>query len=134
MSDVIFIRGLRAQAIIGVFAWERKIRQTVLLDLDMRADVARAAATDALDDTIDYKAVAHQVKEFVEKREARLLETLAEQVARLIVDDFGVAWVRVAARKPGAVRSALEVGVVVERAQGDAQDGGQHAAQADKTA
>ena len=113
--DTVFIRGLKAKAVIGVFDWEKQIRQNLVLDLDLRADVARAAASDTLEDAVDYKAISKRVVEFVEDSRFQLVESLAEEIARIIREEFSVSWVRVRIAKPFAVRTAQEVGVVIER-------------------
>jgi 7,8-dihydroneopterin aldolase/epimerase/oxygenase len=113
--DIIYLHDLRVECIIGVWDWERKLRQTVSLDLDMGADIHRAAATDALDDTLNYKAVAKRVREFVGASQFQLVETLAEKVADLLLAEFHIPWVRVRVNKRGAVRGAGDVGVVIER-------------------
>lgn len=100
---------------IGVFDWERRVKQTLILDLDMGGDIRRAAASDDLADTLNYKAVAKRVIDFVEHSEYQLVETLAERVAELILSEFGVPWVRLRLNKQGAVRGARDVGVVIER-------------------
>ena len=116
--DTVFIRGLKAKAVIGVFEWERQIQQNLVLDLDLRADVARAAASDELADAVDYKAVSRRVVEFVESSQYQLVESLAEAVAQLVREEFDVGWVRLRIAKPYAVRTAQEVGVVIERGDG----------------
>nr|VFK39028.1 MAG: dihydroneopterin aldolase [Candidatus Kentron sp. SD]VFK43868.1 MAG: dihydroneopterin aldolase [Candidatus Kentron sp. SD]VFK78521.1 MAG: dihydroneopterin aldolase [Candidatus Kentron sp. SD] len=113
--DIIYLHGLRTTAIIGVFPWERQIRQTVILDLDMAGDVAKAAATDRIEDTLDYKAVAKRVIDFVEKSEFQLVETLAEKVAKIIIEEFQVSWLRLRLNKAGAIRDARDVGIIIER-------------------
>ena len=113
--DTVFIRGLKAKAVVGVFDWEKQIRQNLIFDLDLRADVARAAASDTLEDAVDYKAISQRVVEFVEDSRYQLVEALAEAVARVIREEFAVSWVRVRIAKPFAVRTAQEVGVVIER-------------------
>ncbi len=113
--DIVFIRDLRVDAIIGIYDWERRIRQTLSFDLEMAADIARAAATDAIEDTLDYKAVAKRIIAFVEASEFQLVETLAERVAALVREEFGVPWVRLTLNKTGAVRGARDVGVIIER-------------------
>ena len=113
--DTVFIRGLKAKAVIGIFDWEKQIRQNLVLDLDLRADVAHAAASDTLEDAVDYKAISQRVVEFVEDSQFQLVESLAEAVARIIREEFAVSWVRVRVAKPFAVRTAQEVGVVIER-------------------
>lgn len=113
--DIVFIREVKIQTVIGVFEWERAIRQTVVLDLEMAADVARAAATDRLEDALDYKAVTNRVVQFVEDSRFQLVETLAESIATILRDEFGVPWLRLRVSKPGAIHGAKDVGVLIER-------------------
>lgn len=115
--DIVFIRALRIDTKIGIYEWERQIRQTVVLDLEMGTDIARAAATDAIEDTLNYKAVAKRLIRFVGASEYRLVETLAEECARIVREEFGVPWVRLTLNKKGAVRGADGVGIVIERGQ-----------------
>lgn len=113
--DIVFLKDLRIETVIGVYDWEREIKQTVVLDLDMSADVAKAAASDHIDDTLDYKAVAKRLIEFVEQSEFQLVETMAERCAQIVREEFGVAWVRLTVNKIGAVTNAKDVGVSIER-------------------
>jgi dihydroneopterin aldolase len=113
--DKIFIHALKAEAIIGIYDWERQVRQTVLIDLELAADVRKAAMTDSIDDTLNYKRVAKRILAFVESSQFHLVETLAEHLAMLVLDEFGISWVRITLSKPGAVRSSRDVGVSVER-------------------
>jgi dihydroneopterin aldolase len=113
--DKIFIHALKTEAIIGIFDWERQVRQTVLLDIEMSADIRKAALTDSIDDTLNYKRVAKRVLAFVEASQFHLVETLAESVAMLILEEFDIAWVSIVLSKPGAVRSSRDVGVAIER-------------------
>lgn len=113
--DIVFIEGLRIEAIIGLYDWERRTRQPVVLDLELAFDNTRAAATDAIADTFDYKAVSKRLIAFVEASDFQLVETLAERCAALIREEFGVPWLRLKLSKPGAVRGARSVGVVIER-------------------
>lgn len=115
--DIIFLTDLRIDTVIGIFDWERRIKQTVIFDLEMGADIRKAAATDSIADTLDYKAVAKRVIQFVEASEFQLVETLAEKVAQLILDEFTVPWVRVKLNKTGAIRGARDVGILIERGQ-----------------
>jgi dihydroneopterin aldolase len=115
--DLIYIRNLKIDCVIGAFEWERRFRQTVAIDLDLAADVARAARTDRLADTIDYKAISKRLIDYVGKSEFQLVETLAERIAEIVRQEFAVAWVRVRINKKGALRHATEVGVVIERGQ-----------------
>lgn len=113
--DIVYIRDLKIQTVIGIFDWERSIKQSVSLDLEMAADIAKAAATDNIDDALDYKSIAKRVIAYVEGHNFELVETLAEKVAALIRAEFGVPWLRLRLSKPGAVRGSLDVGVIIER-------------------
>ncbi len=115
MSDTIFVRELEIQTVIGIYDWERKVEQTVSIDLEMPGDIAAAAATDAIEDTVNYKAVSKQVIALVEASSFQLIETMAERIAQMILGDFGLAWVRVTVSKPGAVRGSRTVGVRIMR-------------------
>jgi 7,8-dihydroneopterin aldolase/epimerase/oxygenase len=113
--DTIFLNELKVETVIGIWEWERKIRQTVSIDLEMAADIKTAAAGDKVDDTLNYKLVAKRVQQFVAEAEFQLVETLAENIASIIRDEFTVPWVRVRVSKPGAIRGARDVGVFIER-------------------
>ena len=113
--DIIFIEALRVETVIGVYDWERRIRQSVVIDLEMGADVARAAANDDVADTLDYKAVSKRVQQFVGESSFLLVETLTERIAALVLDEFSVPWIRVKLNKVGALRGAAGVGIVIER-------------------
>ena len=113
--DTIFLHGLKVETVIGIWDWERKIRQTVVIDLEMAADIRRAAETDSVEDTLNYKNVAKRVQQFVAESEFQLVETLAEKIGEIVTGEFGVPWVRVKINKPGAIRNARDVGVVIER-------------------
>ncbi len=113
--DKIFLSELKVDTIIGIWDWERKIRQTVIIDLEMSADIARAAASDDIEDTLNYKGVAKRVQQFVGESSFQLVETLAERIAGIIRDEFDVAWVRVQVHKPGAIRGSRDVGIDIER-------------------
>ena len=113
--DTVFLQGIKAEATVGVFGWERQIRQQVVLDIEMKTDAAAAARSDALDDAVDYKEVTRRVVELVESSSFQLVESLAEAVAELILKEFDVGWMRLRLSKPFAVRAAQDVGVVIER-------------------
>ena len=113
--DRIFLQELKIDTIIGIWDWERQIRQTVVIDLEMSADIAAAAATDQVEDTLNYKLVAKRLQQFVGESSFQLVETLAERIAGLIRDEFGVAWVKVTLHKPGAIRGSKDVGIIIER-------------------
>jgi 7,8-dihydroneopterin aldolase/epimerase/oxygenase len=113
--DKIFIHALKTETIVGIFDWERQVKQTVLLDIELSADIRKAALTDSIDDTLNYKGVAKRVLAFIEASSFHLVETLAEHVATLIPEEFSVSWVSIALSKPGAIRSSRDVGVILER-------------------
>jgi dihydroneopterin aldolase len=117
--DKIFIHALKTEAIIGIFDWERQVKQTVIVDIEISADVRKAALSDSIDDTLNYKRVAKRVLSFVEESKFHLVETLAEHMAMLMLEEFGVPWVRISLSKPGAIRSSRDVGVILERDRGD---------------
>ncbi len=113
--DVVFIEGLNVEAVIGIYDWERRVRQPLVFDVEMAFDNRKPAATDCIGDTLDYKAVSKRLAEFASEQKFGLLETLAERCAELVQEEFGVAWLRLRVAKPGAVRGARSVGVVIER-------------------
>ena len=113
--DIIYLRDLKIPCTIGVWEWERQTKHTIAIDLDMAADTRAAARTDQLQDTLDYKAVAKRLIDYIGKSEFKLVETLAEKVAETVLSEFSVAWVRVRINKKNAIRGASEVGVVIER-------------------
>jgi dihydroneopterin aldolase len=113
--DKIFLSDLRIETVIGLWDWERKIRQTVSIDLEMSADIRKAASSDSVEDTLNYKLVAKRLQQFVGDSSFKLVETLAENIATIVRDEFDVAWVRVRVNKPGAIRGARDVGVIIER-------------------
>ena len=115
--DKIFLTELKVDTIIGIWEWERKIRQTVIIDLEMSADIAKAAATDSVEDTLNYKSVAKRIQTFVGDSSFQLVETLAERIAGIIREEFGVQWVKVRVNKPGAIRGSRDVGILIERGQ-----------------
>lgn len=115
--DTVFLHDLRVETIIGVFDWEQQIRQTVMIDLDMASDIKRAASTDHIGDALDYKAVAKRIITFVEDSNFQLVETLAERIAAILLEEFNITWVRVRINKQGAIRGAKDVGVSIERSQ-----------------
>jgi dihydroneopterin aldolase len=117
--DIVFIRDLRIDTVVGIYDWERRIRQTVILDLDMGTDIRRAAKSDRIDDTLDYKAVAKRVMQYVSEQEFQLVETLAENVAAIVMSEFKVPWIKVTLHKPGAVSGSKSVGIIIERGSRD---------------
>jgi dihydroneopterin aldolase len=115
--DIIYLSDLKIETVVGIYGWERQIKQTVVLDLAMAADIRQAAITDRIEDTLNYKAVAKRLIEFVSHSDFQLIETLAESVAEIVMTEFSVPWIRVKLNKPGAVRGARDVGVIIERGQ-----------------
>lgn len=117
--DIIFLTGLTTDCIIGIWDWERRVKQKVVVDLEMSADIRRAAASDAIEDTLDYKKVAKRLLAFVGDSQFQLVETLAERIAQMVVTEFDVAWVRVRLNKQGAIRGSRDVGILIERRRED---------------
>jgi 7,8-dihydroneopterin aldolase/epimerase/oxygenase len=113
--DIIYLHDLKVDCIIGIWEWERRTTQTLTIHLDMAVDIKRAAASDSIQDTLDYKSVAKQVIAFVSGSQFQLVETLTEKIAELILTEFKVPWVRVKLNKKGAIRGATDVGVILER-------------------
>jgi dihydroneopterin aldolase len=113
--DIVYLSDLRIDTVIGIYDWERRIKQTVSLNLEMATDVAKAAASDNIKDACDYKAVAKRLIEFVGNSEFLLVETLAERIAQIVLNEFGIPWLRLKVDKQGAVRGAQGVGVIIER-------------------
>lgn len=116
--DKLFLKGLKVEAIVGIWEWERKIPQTVEIDLEMAADIRQAAVSDSIDDTLNYKQVAKRVQELVVESKFKLVETMAERIAETVLGEFSVPWVKVRVNKPGAIRGARDVGIIIERENG----------------
>jgi dihydroneopterin aldolase len=114
-TDTVFVHELKVETIIGIGGWERKIRQTVSIDLEMGADIRRAAKTDSIDDALNYKAISKRVQRFVADSEFQLVETMAEKIAELVLQEFKVPWIQVRVSKPGAIRGAKNVGILIRR-------------------
>lgn len=117
--DRIFITALTAEAVIGIYDWEREVKQRLEIDLEIWMDLRAAASSDAIEDTLNYKSVAKRVLAFVEASGYRLVEVLAGEIARIVLEEFKVARVRVTVHKPGAIRHSRDVGVIVERSADD---------------
>ena len=113
--DIIYLHDLRIETVIGINDWERRIKQTLVLDVELGTDIRRAAAADRIEDTVDYKAVAKRLIAFVEGSSVFLVETLAERIADILINEFKVPWCRVRLNKQGAVRFVTDVGVIIER-------------------
>jgi dihydroneopterin aldolase len=117
--DRIFLRDLKVETVIGIFEWERRVRQIVSLDVELATDVRGAARADSIDNALNYKQIAKRLTAFIGETKFQLVESLAEAVARIIVTEFSVAWVRVSVAKPGAIEGSREVGVTIERTTAD---------------
>lgn len=115
--DIVYVRDLRIETIIGIFAWEREVRQVVSIDLEMATDIRAAAHSDDIRDALDYKTISKRLIQFVGQSQFQLIEAMAESVASIVRDEFGVSWLRVRISKPGALRGAQDVGLVIERGQ-----------------
>ncbi len=113
--DIIYIRELKVEALIGVYEWEQVVRQTLVLDLDMAVNVSCPAATDDIAHALDYSAVSSRIVAFIEGSQFKLIETLAEHCATIILDEFQCSWMRLSISKPGAIANARDVGVIIER-------------------
>jgi dihydroneopterin aldolase len=113
--DIVYIRELNIETIIGIFDWEREIKQVVSLDLEMATDIRKAAETDDIQYALNYKAVSKRLIQFIEGSEFLLVETMAEQVAKIVREEFNVPWLKLRLSKPGAVRGARDVGLLIER-------------------
>ena len=113
--DIIYLKELRINTTIGIYGWERQIKQAIVLDLQMATDIRPAAIADNIDVTLNYKAVAKRLIDFVSHSEFQLIEALAESIAEIVLNEFAVKWVHLQLSKPGAVRGARDVGVIIER-------------------
>ena len=113
--DIVFIQDLQIETVIGIYDWEKQIKQTVALDLEMAFDNRIPANTDRIEDTLDYKRVSKRLIAFVGESHFELVETLAERCAEIVMREFEVPWLRLRLAKPGAVKGAKSVGVVIER-------------------
>jgi len=115
--DIVYIRGLEVKTVIGIYDWEKEIRQTITIDLEMGSDISKAALTDEISEALDYKAVSKRLISFVEASEFQLVETLAERIANIVMQEFDVPWIKLRLGKPGAVTGSRDVGVIIERGQ-----------------
>tara|TARA_Y100001954_G_C15523342_1_gene460437 strand:- start:83 stop:454 length:372 start_codon:yes stop_codon:yes gene_type:complete len=113
--DKIFLSEIKIETTVGIWEWEKRIKQTVIIDIEMSADIKRAASTDDINDTLNYKAVAKSVRKLVEESQFQLVETMAEKISELILTEHDVDWVKVKVNKPGAIRGSKGVGIIIER-------------------
>ena len=113
--DIVFLRQLQMDTVIGIHDWEREIRQPLVLDLEMASDIRLAAQTDSISDTLDYQAVAERITDFVGNSSFQLVESLAEACAQIVLQEFDVYWLKLTVNKPDAIGNAQSVGVIIER-------------------
>jgi dihydroneopterin aldolase len=113
--DIVYIRDLRIETIIGIYDWEREVKQEVSFDLDMAADIRRAAQTDDIQYALNYKSIAKRIISFIQASEFLLVERMAEEVANIVLVEFSVPWLRLRVSKPGALRGSQDVGIIIER-------------------
>jgi dihydroneopterin aldolase len=119
--DWIYLHGLAVETTIGIYAWERAIKQRVVLDLELAVDIHAAAANEDINHTVSYQAVAESLTRFIEASEFLLVETMAESIAQLIMSEFQVTHVRLKLGKPSAIANARDVGVMIERSLSESQ-------------
>jgi dihydroneopterin aldolase len=115
--DIVYIKELKIETIIGIYDWERKTKQTVSLSLEMGTDISKAAQTDDIEHTLNYKAISKRLVSFVEQSKFLLVETMAEQITEIVRNEFNVPWIRLKLSKPLAVTGSQDVGVIIERGQ-----------------
>ena len=113
--DIVYLKHLRTEAIIGIYEWEQRVRQTVIIDLDMATDNRKAAENDQIEDALNYKAVSKFILKFIHESRFRLVETLAERLAEALMREFRIPWLRLSVNKQGALRHTRDVGVLIER-------------------
>ena len=113
--DKIILTDLRINAVIGIWDWERRNPQTILINLEMQTDTKTASQSDSIEDALDYKAVSKRVKQFIQESQFNLIETVAENVAKIILEEFDVQWLKLKVSKPFAIRGSSNVGVCIER-------------------
>ena len=115
--DIIFLGGLEIETVIGIYDWERTIKQKIVLDIEMAFDIKKAAFTDDITYTLDYKAVSDRIVNFVEASQFFLVETLIEEIAKILLNEFPTPWVKITLNKKGAISRARDVGIIIERGQ-----------------
>ncbi|MGB2115506.1 MAG: dihydroneopterin aldolase [Porticoccaceae bacterium] len=113
--DIVYIRDLRIETIIGIYDWEREVKQTVSLDLEMAHDIRIAGETDDIQYALNYKSIAKRLIAFIEESEFLLVERMAEEVAAIVLNEFSVPWLKLRVSKPGALRGSKDVGILIQR-------------------
>ena len=115
--DTVYIDGLKIDTVIGIYDWERKIKQRVIIDVEISCNITAAAKSDAIADACDYASISARITEFAESSQFQLIETLAEQTAQLVVSEFNVPEIKLWVSKPDAVKNAENVGIKITRKQ-----------------
>ena len=115
--DIIFLRELKVETLIGVYEWEKRVPQTLQLDLEIALPNSRAGQSDDIADALDYAAVVRHIQSVLNSRHFNLLETLAEHIAQILLTDFNAPWVKVSVAKLNAIRGSRMVGINIERGQ-----------------
>lgn len=113
--DKIVIKDLRLETIIGLFPWEREVRQQLFIDIEMQVDIAQAAATDDFQYVVNYAEVCERVADLADDGQFKLIETLVERMAEMILQSFDVSWIKINVRKTDAVTQVSSVGIEIER-------------------
>ncbi len=113
--DTIFVKSLKASTIIGIYEWEKNTQQTVLIDLEMMTDIRQAAISDDIKDTLNYKSISKRLVDYIESSQFELVETLAENISALLLQEFHIEHVKLTLHKPGALSDAEDVGITIER-------------------
>jgi len=113
--DLVYIKNLRIETVIGIYDWEREVKQVVSMDLEMAADISMAAQTDEIEHALNYKLISKRITKFVQEQNFKLIETMAEEVAQIVIGEFSVPWIRLRLSKPGALRGSEDVGIIIER-------------------
>ena len=116
--DIIFLRELKVDTLIGVYEWEKRIAQTLQLDLEIALPNNRACQSDDIHDALDYAKIVSHIQNVLSDRHFNLLEALAEHIAQLLLTDFNAPWVKVSVAKLNAIRGSRMVGISIERVQG----------------
>jgi|TARA_B110000503_G_scaffold41670_1_gene68494 7,8-dihydroneopterin aldolase/epimerase/oxygenase len=115
VSDIVYIKNLEIDTIIGIHDWERQSRRVVSIDLEMATDIRKAAKSEDILLAVDYSAVSVRLVDFVQNSEFLLIEAMAEKVAEIILHEFNIPWLRLRIGKPGAITNAADVGIIIER-------------------
>ena len=115
LMDKIKLSELKVETIIGIWEWEQRNPQTISIDLEMSTDISAAAKSDSIQDALDYKAISKRIKQYSKDNHFQLIETLAENLAQIILEEFKVEWVKLSVSKPYAIRDSKNVGLTIER-------------------